>query len=40
MAGIYQSVTELIGRTPLLGSKESGERTESPGKSAGEAGIL
>ena len=33
MAGIYQSVTELIGRTPLL-------EVKNPGKSAGEAGIL
>ena len=37
MAGIYQSVTELIGRTPLLEVKNL---EKSPGKSAGEAGIL
>ena len=33
MAGINR-------KNSTSGSKESGERTESPGKSAGEAGIL
>ena len=34
---IYESVTELIGNTPLLEVKKSGERRKTESKGAGKA---